>query len=176
MDAAIAALERAAKIEPNCAATPYLWGLALAHKTEFEKAVPKFEEAARLDAATPAVRFQLALAYQAAGRDKEAMTQFKETARLDLMHAAAWFKLATYARQAGDAAEAQRCTREFTRLRKLFGDTGRNAETLESCVHTKAEAVGEATTRPAEGAKGIEVKFVDASKSAFAKDDSGVRA
>ncbi|MBX3394992.1 MAG: VCBS repeat-containing protein [Phycisphaerae bacterium] len=182
---AISALTEAAKIDPMSSSTPYLHGLVLARDSRFEDAVPFFEAATKLDAVTPAVRFQLALAYQATGRDDAAGVQFRETVRLDPMHAAAWFKLAAYARQAGEVEEARRCTLEFTRLRKLFGDQSRNAESLESCIHTRPEAIintlasvsaRRTTTQPATSspndpdaasAAPIKVRFVDATSTAF---------
>lgn len=188
-DKASAALVKAARIDPMSSSTPYLQGLVMARDSRFEDATPYFEAAARLDAFTPAVRFQLALAYQATGRDDLARVQFRETVRLDPMHAAAWFKLAAYARQAGDTEEAQRCTREFTRLRKLIGDQSRNAESLESCIHTRPEAIGSSfdlagaqptTTQPAsagadklpaDDTEPIAVRFVDFTSTAFPRND-----
>ncbi|HWL92775.1 MAG TPA: FG-GAP-like repeat-containing protein, partial [Phycisphaerae bacterium] len=171
MDEAISALREAEKRDADSAASAYVLGLAYSHKSEFETSVPEFERAARLDAHTPEVRFQLALAYQAAGQDDKALTQFKETVRLDPLNAAAWFKLAAYARQAGDQLEAQRCQREFMRLRKLLGDQARNAQTLETCIHTKAEASAlTPTSGPTTQAAAIEVRFVEATSKAFGDD------
>lgn len=133
------ALTRAADVDPNYAGTAYLLGLAAARRSQFEEALPHFDRAVRLDPHTATLHFQLAAAYQGLQRHDEARVQLLETVRLDPLHASAHFKLSVYARQRGDQQEVETRTREFMRLRKLFGDESRNADALESCVYTRPE-------------------------------------
>ncbi len=160
---ALESLTRAAKLEPDSVATEYLSGLTLVHLSRFEQALGHLERAVRRDPHSAALRYQLAGVYQAVGRHNKAKEQLLETARLDPLHASAHYKLGVHARQARDTKEFQRRTREFLRLRKLFGDDTRSVAALERCSYTIPEpprAEGDRAKRP----PSIEVRFTDATE------------
>ncbi len=172
---AIEDLARAAQIDRDSAASFYLAGIARKHLSQFDLAVDQFEKAVRLDPHTAALRYQLANAYQAIARHDKAVEQLHETIRLDGLHAAAHFKLSGYARKERKRADFQRHTREFLRLRDLFGDAARSPVVLEQCVHTQPEAGG-TVTDAATGIPAIDVRFVDATTGAFPKESGGITA
>jgi tetratricopeptide (TPR) repeat protein len=163
-------LERARALEPDSVATLYLSGLKHARRAEFEMAIPHFEEAVRLDPHTAALRFQLANAYQAMGRHEKAAEQFRATSDLDPLHAAAHYRLAAYARDAGDAQEFERRSREFKRLRSLFGEESQSAEPLEACVYTQAEPAVVTASRAGTKSRGHGVRFRDATHEMIPDD------
>jgi len=167
---AIEALQRASGIEPDSAATAYLIGLNYVRQSKFADALPFLEQAARLDPHTAALRFQLAGVYQALQRHEDARQQLLETVRLDPLHASGHFKLSVYARQRGDQQELQARTREFMRLRSLFGDETRNAEMLETCFPTKPEAPPPEGVIAGAERQPINVRFVDVTQDVF-KDE-----
>ncbi len=165
---ALASLNRAAELEPDSVATAYLRGLSLSHLTRFEEALPYLERAAQVDPHTPAVAFQLARLYEALGERDKAAEHLRTVVRLDPLHSSAHFKLATHARRTRDMDEFQRRMLEFRRLRRLFGDQTRTDDALEQCVHTEPEpAALVATARPTPSDSSIEVRFTDATATAF---------
>jgi len=160
--AALSDLNRAATLDSDSAATVYLKALTLVSLSRPKDALPLFERAVRLDANTAALRFQLASSYDLNDQPEKAAEQLRETVRLDHLHAAAHFKLATHARRAGDTASFQRHTREFMRLRELFGDETRSGEALELCAHTNAEAPSiKPVIQRSKAAPVIDVRFQD---------------
>jgi tetratricopeptide (TPR) repeat protein len=172
MEPLASVLERARALEPESIATHYLTGLADSRLGRFEEAIAHLEEVARLDPHTAAVRFQLAHAYQGLGRHEEAREQLLETLKLDPFHAAAHYRLAGYARRAGDREALASRLRELERLRVLFGEQSRSAETLEACLYTLAEtpaaAVAGADRRA--GAWSDAVRFRDATREMLAAE------
>ena len=166
-DDALKQLNQSRSLEKNSAATSYLTGLAHAHQSQFEQAVPFLEEAVRLDAFTPALRFQLASAYQMARQDDKSLTQLRETVRLDPLHASARFRLAASAARAGDRAEYEKQQQEFLRLRALFSDDTRTPVALERCAYTQPEPAPVPSPHPVAG---IKVRFTDAPADVFADE------
>lgn len=155
-------LTTAAALEVESAATSYLTGLSLTRLSRFEQAIPHLETAVRLDPQSAALRYQLASAYQVTQAHEKAIEQLRETVRLDPFHASGHFKLGGYARRDGDREEFQRRTREFMRLRKIFGDKTRSVAALEQCAHTQPEAaVMQAKSGALERSQPIPVRFVD---------------
>ncbi|MBW2233247.1 MAG: VCBS repeat-containing protein [Deltaproteobacteria bacterium] len=163
-------LERARALEPDSVATLYLRGLGHARLAEFERAIVYLEEVVRLDPHTAAPRFQLANAYQATGRHEKAAEQFRATSDLDPFHAAAHYRLSVYARDAGDAEEFERRSREFKRLKNLFGEESLSAEPLEACVYTRAEPALAAAPRALMKGRGDGVRFRDATHEMIPDD------
>ena len=157
------ALVRAEQIEPNQPATAYLLGISCMRKSQFQESIPFFEKAIRLDPNVAALRFQLANAYQVTGQSPLAKEQLLETVRINPFHASAHFKLSDCARRDGDREALRRHTREFMRLRKLFGNETRSAQSLEQCVYTRPEsafAVFDSTR--SNDAPALEIHFRDA--------------
>ncbi len=164
---ALDVLNRAAQADGESATTNYLIGLTYLSLSKPADAVPFLEQAVRLDPNDATLRFQLASAYDVVSKPDKAFEQLHETVRLDHLHASAHFKLQTHARRAGDREAFQEHSREFMRLRRLFGDQTRSAEALEQCRHTRPEAA-EAPVVALAATESIDVRFVDATASAFA--------
>ncbi|RKY20620.1 MAG: hypothetical protein DRQ55_07130, partial [Planctomycetota bacterium] len=145
----------------------YLRAVSLARLERPAEAAPLFEQLVRRDPHTAAVRFQLALAWQAQGRADEALVQLREAVRLDPSHGAAFYQLASASRRAGDLDAFRAANREFLRLRALYGDAYKTPLSLEACVHTLAEAAGQAarSQRRQPPAPSSAVTFVEASEA-----------
>lgn len=167
-EAAMATLTRAAELERSSVATSYLTGISLARQSRFVEALPHLEEAVRLDPGNPTLRFQLANALQADAQHQKAEEQLRATVELDPFHTSAHYKLASYARSRGDQAEFETRQRELVRLRKLFGESNRTPEALETCAYTLAEPI------PAipEVSSPLPVEWADSTAAFFPGQDS----
>ncbi len=169
--AAIELLTRAAAIEPDSVATQYLSGLALIGLERYEESVPFFERAVRLDPDTASLRYQLATALQTTGANDRAYEQLLETVRLEPLHTNAIYKLASHARRRGDRDDVVRLTREFQRLKQVFGL--QPEDFFQRCIHLDPEpGVGASVHRLKTGAThGIAVRWRDATAEVFATDE-----
>jgi Tfp pilus assembly protein PilF len=163
--AALEALDQADALTAGVTSATYLRAVALARLDRPAEAASLLEQVVRDDPNTAAARFQLAMAWQLQGRDDDASLQLREAVRLDPSHGAAFYQLAVASRRAGDNDGFRAANREFLRLRGLYGDAYSTPLSLEACVHTLAEAAGEAASTAARQppAHDADVRFREAS-------------
>ena len=116
-EAAIQAIETAARPQLRSAETLVALGAVYLDRHRTADAVRALTEAARIDPDRPDIQASLALAYVLAGKAAEAARPLRAAARLDPRNAAVAYRLAQALRDAGDAGEAGQALERFVRLR-----------------------------------------------------------
>ncbi|MGB0715352.1 MAG: FG-GAP-like repeat-containing protein, partial [Phycisphaerae bacterium] len=149
------ALEPALKLNSDDVGTNYMMGLCHKKQTEFETARTYLQKAVTGDPDEPVLHFQLAIVEQALEKTESAISHVERVLELDPLHVSAHYKLANYARRDRDMEKFRFHMREFTRLKKVFGDNGGAESLLEACRYMVVElgAGGATTAQPPIGSE-----------------------
>ncbi len=126
-EAALASLERAARLAPDSARLRYHLGRALLGLERPAEAEPLLLRAAALDPREPAVALRLSEAYQSLGRTAEAERQLRRVLELEPRHASALNRLGRLLERRGEKIESAALLRRFASL------DPRAAKRLERC-------------------------------------------
>ncbi len=116
LQAALASLEAAEKIDPTRAETPYCRGIILYHRGKYPEATAEFERAVALAPGNPDAHLKYASALRDTDREEEAIPHFEAAARGNPLLKTPWHNLQFYYRSKGRDADAARASERFEAL------------------------------------------------------------
>jgi Flp pilus assembly protein TadD len=153
------------QLDPNSAAAHFVKGSAYIRLNNFEDAVKALQIAHTLDPTEPAGAFQLGLAHLRLNQLEDAITYLSDTVRDQPEHPSAHFHLSQALQRAGRDQEAAQALEVHQQIAAKNPGMTITPDKLEKSRFTQARSPF-VLEQPA--AKGIAVRFVDATAEAFA--------
>ena len=156
--------KQALSLDHNNAAAFYLLGCAYLRLNQAEPAIQAFQSSQKINPAVTALNFQLGLAFERAGHSEDAIREFETLLQFDPGHLSAHYRLGQLYQRAGRAADA---AQELQKHQELLAKNPRLSSgpaALERCVYTEPRL---AFTLEQPQPRGVSVRFVDATASAF---------
>jgi tetratricopeptide (TPR) repeat protein len=163
----------ALNLDHESAAAFYLMGVAHLHLNQAEQAVQSFQQSQRIDPAVTALNFQLGLAQERLGHMDEAITTFETLLQFEPEHASAHYQLSRLYLRANRPQEAAKEMELHQQVLARKPDRPVGARPFEVCKYTEPR-VAFKLEQPE--ARGIPVRFVEATTEAFGQRAADYRA
>ena len=164
---AIKSADEVLKLDPNSAAAYFVKGSAYLRLNNFEEGVKALQIANRLDPTEPAGAFQLGLAHLRLNQFEDAINHLSDAVRDQPEHPSAHYHLSQALQRVGRDQEAEQSLAIHQQIAAKNTGSTITPDKLERSRFTQAR-VPFVLEQPA--AKGIAVKFVDATAQAFGGD------
>ena len=158
--------QQALNLDHNSAAAYYLKGCAHLRLNQAEPAVQTFQQSKQIDPAVTALNFQLGLAQARLGHNDEAIAEFETVLQFEPEHPSAHYQLSQLYLRANRADDAAREMQKHQEIQAKNPGRLSNAATFERCKYTQPQ-VAFVLEQP--DRRGIPVRFVDATATAFAQ-------
>jgi len=170
---AIEQCQEALSLDSQSGAAYYLIGLAHLRLNQAEPAVQAFQQSQRIDPAVTALNFQLGVAQERLGQINEAISTFETMLQFDPEHPSAHYQLSRLYLQVNRTAESAQELEKHQQVLARNPRTSSNPRALEVCKYTQPRM---AFKLEQPDARGIPVRFVDATATAFGAKASDYRA
>jgi len=165
--------QEALNLDHESAAAYYLMGVAHLHLNQAEQAVQAFQQSQRIDPAVSALNFQLGLAQERLGHLDDAINNFETMLQFEPEHPSAHYQLSRLYQRANRAEEAAREIEKHQQILAKNPDRPAGSRPFEVCKHTEPRT---AFKLEQPDARGIAVRFVDATEGAFGQRAAEYRA
>lgn len=164
---AIKEADEVLKLDQNSAAAYFVKGSAYLRLNNFEEAVKALQIAHRLEPSEPAGAFQLGFAHLRLNQFEDAITHLGDAVRDQPEHPSAHFHLSQALQRAGRDQEAEQALAVHQQLAEKNAGSSITPEKLENSRFTQARVPFVLEQPPA---KGIAVRFADATRQAFGNE------
>jgi tetratricopeptide (TPR) repeat protein len=163
---AIEQSQQALNLDHNSAAAYYLMGCAYLRLNQAESAVKALQQSQQIDPAVTALNFQLGLAQDLLGHAEEAITEFEKVGQFEPQHPSVHYQLSRLYQRVGRTADAAQEMQKHQQVQAKNSGSPASPATFERCKYT-VPRIAFALEQP--DPRGIPVRFVEATASAFAQ-------
>jgi tetratricopeptide (TPR) repeat protein len=158
--------QQAINLDHNSAAAYYLMGCAHLRLNQAVQAVQAFQQSKQIDSAVTAVHFQLGLAQASLGHFDDAIGEFETILRFEPEHPSVHYQLSQLYQRTGRAEDAARAMQKHQQILAKNPGGSSGPATFERCKYTQPR-MAFALEQPER--RGVPVRFVDATATAFAQ-------
>jgi len=167
--AVIEQCQAALALDHNNPAAYYLMGCAHLRLNEAGPAVQAFQQSQKIEPAVDALNFQLGVAQEQLGNWEDAIREFETLVQFQPEHPSGHYQLSRLYQRVNRAAEAAEALTKHQAIQAKNPGVLSDPATFERCQYTQPR-VAFSLAQP--DPKGIPVRFVDATASAFGEKSS----